>query len=50
MISKREEIIRVIASILDHPSTFIGGPSRGNMVKAKFIVDELEVEYGLDTK
>lgn len=32
---------RVIASILDHPSVYMGGPSQGSMRKAKRIIEYL---------
>lgn len=37
-----EEIIgRVIASILDYPSVYMGGPSKGSLRKAKKITEYL---------
>jgi hypothetical protein len=39
---KREYIRRVIGSILDHPSVYMGGPSHGSLKKADRIIDYLE--------
>lgn len=37
----RLDLQHTIASILDHPSVFMGGPSRGNLNKADAILDAL---------
>jgi hypothetical protein len=43
---KREILKREIASMLDHPSVFMGGPSQQNQRKADRIIQHLEREYG----
>ena len=45
---KREILKREIASMLDHPSVFMGGPSQGNQRKANRIIEFLEREYSFD--
>jgi hypothetical protein len=50
MITRKEEIVGVVAVILDHPSLYMGGPSRRSLAAAKIIVQELEDNYGLDTE
>lgn len=42
----QELIQRYIAEILDHPSVYMGGPSRGNLARADKIVKFL-VEKGI---
>jgi RecJ-like exonuclease len=37
-------IQRTMASIMDYPSVYMGGPSRGNMQKAQKIIDFLKEE------
>ncbi len=39
---EREYVRRIIASMLDHPSVYMGGPSQGNLRRAGQIMDELE--------
>lgn len=38
----KETVQRNIAAILDHPSVFMGGPSRQNMKKAEKIIYYLQ--------
>jgi hypothetical protein len=40
----REELIHRIAALLDHPSVFMGGPSKQNLRKAAAIVEMLADE------
>lgn len=40
----RDEVKKTIASILDHPSIYMGGPSAGNLRRAERIVQYLEDE------
>lgn len=37
-----EKLVHIIASILDHPSVYMGGPSQGNRRKAQRILEVLE--------
>lgn len=37
-----DALVRTIASILDHPSVFMGGPSQQNMKKARAAIAALE--------
>ena len=46
--TKREVLQRTLASILDHPSVYMGGPSHGSMRRAARIVDELEAGGHID--
>lgn len=39
---EREYVRRTIASMLDYPSVYIGGPSQNNLRRAGRIMDELE--------
>lgn len=39
---EREYIRREIASIIDYPSVFMGGPSRSSLQKAGRIIDALD--------
>jgi hypothetical protein len=39
--TEREKLQRQIASILDHPFVFMGGPSQQNMHKAERIIQHL---------
>lgn len=39
-----EILYRMIASIIDHPSVYMGGPSHNSMRKAERIVTELKRE------
>ena len=51
--SENEALIREIASVLDHPSLYMGGPSRGSMLKAKAILPIIrrrELEAGEKVK
>jgi hypothetical protein len=43
---KREILKREIASMLDHPSVFMGGPSQQNQRRADRIIQHLENQYG----
>lgn len=43
----RQIFERGAASIMDHPSVFMGGPSQQNLRKAKSIADMLE-EFGVE--
>lgn len=45
-----EKIIFNVASILDHPSVYMGGPSHGNMRRAKTILGYLERNYEVKSK
>ena len=38
---EREELQRMIAGILDHPSVYMGGPSRQNMRRADKIISTI---------
>lgn len=38
-----------IASLLDHPSVYMGGPSRRSILKAIDIIRMIEDDYGLMT-
>jgi hypothetical protein len=40
--TQREQLQREIASILDHPSVYMGGPSARNMALAERIMRHLE--------
>ena len=44
MLTNDERLLvqRVIASCIDHPSVYMGGPSRNSMRKAETIVEYLE--------
>ena len=48
-LTEQERLIvqRGIASILDHPSLYMGGPSRQSMLKAEAIIKLLEKEKRL---
>ena len=39
---EREYVRRTIASMLDYPSVYMGGPSQNNLRRAGRIMDELE--------
>lgn len=39
-----------VAGILDFPSVYMGGPSRGNMSRAKTIWDYLAKEFDIQKK
>ena len=45
-----EELEHCIASILDHPSVYMGGPSLGNRRKANRIIEFLRYEGLLKIK
>lgn len=42
--TKREVLQREIAAILDHPSVFMGGPSRQSLKTAGRVLQHLEAE------
>jgi hypothetical protein len=45
MITDKREIAKLnIASILDHPSVFMGGPSQQNRKRAERVLEYLEQE------
>lgn len=39
---EREYVRRVIASILDYPSVYMGGPSQNNLRRAGSVIEALE--------
>ena len=39
--TEREKLQREIASILDHPSVFMGGPSQHNLRKAERVLEHM---------
>lgn len=44
---KREILKREIASLLDLPSIYMGGPSQGNLRRAAQIIEHIEMYYGI---